>query len=495
MICSSHFCAEHSRLPFHYPSQDTESDAYWTAYHSANTKHLLNRLYQVKTTALVSLASRLRNGISCTIPALMPDGQGHLDVDAVSRQMGGQNCNIDVQFEDGVVWLARIRLDDPLLPPKPTQAYIFLSEVFTLKYLEDTGIPAPKVFHFATESSENPVGVPFMLIEKMKGAPLMWDTTTPIQRTKVLEQLADILLALEKHSFHSTGSLFPSNGSGNVCGFAQSQLFDSPNTTLGPFDTLESSLRAMLAHQRRLIANGELSSLAIDHYLSHRWREDMVPEVLSLHNDAGFFLKHFDDKGDHILVDDDFNITGIIDWEFASLEPKAQAFSSPCMLWPVGDFHAGSNRLSPEEMEFAAIFERRGRNDMAHLVRNGRKMQRYLFFNGGSVSHEQEDFEAMFQGLRAAWAGDNSQPGPYQVWKEEALKKYEGDEQLGRLLQRNSTRSQSATHLDCGPSTPQRHHSLKDESSEILDTGMREGPAGFCMRVAARLSKNKDIAY
>lgn len=289
--------------------QDTEPDAYYTAYDSARTIHILNRLYQVNTTALVSLARRLRNGISCSIPALVPDGQGNLNVEAILSQTGGQNCNIDIPFQDGVVWLARIRLDDPLLPPKPTQAYISLSEVSTLEHLESTGVPVPKVFYFASESSENLVGVPFLLMEKMKGGPLMWNTTTPSQRTKILEQLTDILLTLEKYPSSSTGSILALDGSSKICGFAQPQLFESPNTPLGPFDDLESSMRAMLAQQMKLIANGELSTLAVDHYLSHRWRVDMIPEVLSLHNQAGFFLKHFDDKGDHILIDEDFTIT------------------------------------------------------------------------------------------------------------------------------------------------------------------------------------------
>lgn len=112
------------------------------------------------------------------------------------------------------------------------------------------------------------------------------------------------------------------------------------------------------------------------------------------------------------------------------------AFSSPCMLWPVGDFYDGSNRLSPEEMEFADMFDRRGRADMASLIRNGRKMQRYLFFLGGT-SREREEFEAMFQGLRSAWAEDGSQIGSYQTWKGEALKKYAGNTQLMQLLRRD----------------------------------------------------------
>ena len=451
VICSSHLCVQHRQAPYHAcPSevccrterklvkgclnhqQDTEPDAYYAAYGAANKKHLLRRLHQINTNALVSLATRLRNGISCTIPALVPNDEGHLDLKIASSQTGGQNCNVDVHFEDGVVWLARIRLDDPRLPPKLTQAYIFLSEVFTLKHLESINVPAPKVFHFEPESPENPVGVPFILMEKMKGTALAWDATPSVQKTKILEQLADIFLTLEKHPLNSTGSIYPSNEPNKISGFAQHPLFETPDTPLGPFNNLETSLRAIFALQMRLIAGGEISNLAVDNYLSHCWRVDMIPKVLSLHNSAGFFLKHCEDKGDHIFVDPDFNITGIIDWEFASVESKALAFSSPCMLWPVGDFYDGSNRLNPEELEFADMFESRGRADMASFIRNGRKMQRYLFFLGGT-SREREEFEAMFQGLRAAWAEDGSQVEPYQAWKEGALRKYAADTQLMHL--------------------------------------------------------------
>ena len=52
----------------------------------------------------------------------------------------------------------------------------------------------------------------------------------------------------------------------------------------------------------RLIANGELSVLFVNNYLAYYWRVNIIPKVLSLYNDAGFYLKHFDDKGDYILV-------------------------------------------------------------------------------------------------------------------------------------------------------------------------------------------------
>ena len=72
----------------------------------------------------------------------------------------------------------------------------------------------------------------------------------------------------------------------------------------------------------RLIANREFAPLAVDHYLSFLWRLEMILRLLSEHEAEEFYLRHFEDKGDHILVDSDYNITGIIDWEFASTEMK-----------------------------------------------------------------------------------------------------------------------------------------------------------------------------
>lgn len=61
-------------------------------------------------------------------------------------------------------------------------------------------------------------------------------------------------------------------------------------------------------------------------------------------------------KGDRLLVNEDSRITAIIYWEYATTEVEEIAFTSPCMMWPVGDFYDGKNNLSPEKLEFANIF-------------------------------------------------------------------------------------------------------------------------------------------
>ncbi len=144
------------------------------------------------------------------MPALTRNSDGELNLGLIQSQMGGQNCHVDVEFEDGTVWLARIRLDDPLLPPKPTQMHIFTSEVATLRFLEKTAVPAPKVYTYAAESGANLVGASYVLMEKLPGAPLRWDKATFGQRRKVMSQVADIFLELEKflsvHLFYGDGT-------------------------------------------------------------------------------------------------------------------------------------------------------------------------------------------------------------------------------------------------------------------------------------------------
>lgn len=150
-----------------------------------------------------------------------------------------------------------------------------------------------------------------------------------------------------------------------------------------------------------MLVSHEVDRLSVDNYLAFLWRLRALPDLVaeSASREGPFYLKHYDDKGDHILVDDDYNITGIIDWEFASAEAKELAFSSPCMMWPVGDFYDGSNALSEDEVRFAAAFGRRGRGDLAELVRRGRRWQRFLFFLGGGVPWEYGRIRAAFPGF------------------------------------------------------------------------------------------------
>ncbi|KAK0750535.1 hypothetical protein B0T18DRAFT_437704 [Schizothecium vesticola] len=274
------------------------------------------------------------------------------------------NCYVDIEFADGVTWIARIRLDDPLLPPPAIQARIFLSEVATLEFLARMRVPAPRVYGYELEAPGNPVGTSYVLMEKLAGQPLDWNSASAEERARVMEQLADVYLELERHPIPQTGSASPLSGGAEpgrvqIGVFAQTPCFETAERGLGP--------------------------LPVDNYLGFLWRLQALPELVA---------------GSASHAGPGYNITGIIDWEFASAEAKELAFSSPCMMWPVGKFYDGDNVLAEDEERFADIFERRGRGDLAEMVRGGRRWQRYLFFLGGGIPGDMAELEPLFQGLR-----------------------------------------------------------------------------------------------
>jgi hypothetical protein len=201
-----------------------------------------------------TFSSGLHDNVPCYIPAAAALSECEQTVtDVILNQTGGQNCNLDICFEDGVVWMIRLRFGEPTVLPRDAQTIVFKSEVETLKFLARTNIRSPELFHHCPDESE--IGTPYILMEKLSSKPLKWDEAAPQQRTKIMEQLVDVFLELEKYPFSATGSL--SEG-GLIGPFVQGHMFVSPSESLGPYSTLEESLTSILEHEKGMIMSGEL---------------------------------------------------------------------------------------------------------------------------------------------------------------------------------------------------------------------------------------------
>lgn len=134
--------------------------------------------------------------------------------------IGGQNCHAEVRFEDVVVWLARFRLSSAISPPPEVCGYVLQSEATTMQFLErHTRIPSPRVLDWVCESDPtNTIGVGYILMEKISGTPLEWQSATATQKERIVRQLADIMLEIERHPFDQLGSLIATmvTGSGEA---------------------------------------------------------------------------------------------------------------------------------------------------------------------------------------------------------------------------------------------------------------------------------------
>ncbi|KAI9042720.1 uncharacterized protein KD926_005049 [Aspergillus affinis] len=275
-------------------------------------------------------------------------------------------------------------------------------------------------------------------MEKLSGKSLRWSLASLEQRKKIMSQLADIYIELESYPFGIMGSL-DRPGTDQIGPFARESLtnyFNSEILPLGPYNTPREYLSASIELILGLIMKGEsYAGREIYAFLVHRFLMDSVSEVLLQHkfDDDRFYLRYADDKGDRILINDDYDITGIIDWEWAYTDSKSAAFKSPIMLLPVAEFYNGVNKIGEDESTFATILETRGHQDLADLVRNGRILHRFQFCCGYDFA-DWEGFLGLFQGLRNALNKDADIS--WEVWKQNALRRYSDDERLKELLAR-----------------------------------------------------------
>ncbi|KKZ61955.1 hypothetical protein EMCG_03574 [[Emmonsia] crescens] len=127
-------------------------------------------------------------------------------------------------------------------------------------------------------------------------------------------------------------------------------------------------------------------------------------------NDGHSYLKHADDKGDHILVDDDYHITVLIDWEWSYTASKAAAFKSLGRRKTLTEFYEGlSGRIlwmlfTREE----CVICLNSAVDMILLI--GRC------------------FVGLFKGLRKALSDDGDDALEWENWREIVLRHYTDDD-------------------------------------------------------------------
>ena len=436
ILCNRHLCCLHVQSPAHSCPVWTDGEAYDAVAADAEKREVHGLLARTNTAALAARASALRHGMPCTVPA-----PGH-DNRRRSAVMGGMNYHLDVVFADGVVWLARIRRLNATSPPQAVGDYILQSEMATLQFLADNvpAVPAPRVFDFALQDAANPVGVGYILMEKLPGASLRWSVATEAQRTKVMAQLADAFIALSAHPFRSMGSLCrsstPSSVEAGVGAVARESFMDLSQGTLchsGPFTSAleyyQQDIRLVLD---RILQSELYTKQPVDAYLVHLFLRDVAPSVLP--KEDVFYLKHADDKGDHLLVDADYNLTGIIDWEWAHTAPASIAFNSPIGFLPVGDFYDGVNDIGSDESVFAQLLADKGRDDLAQCVRAGRLQHRFAFCCGYDMDTDWDGFLGLFRGLREAIPADPVMD--WDAWKIYALDHYRDDDGLKQLLKR-----------------------------------------------------------
>lgn len=158
-------------------------------------------------------------------------------------------------------------------------------------------------------------------MERINGRPFLWmDESNEQVRQNVANDLADFYIRLSELPLEGLGALSlqqsldgrPVVGAGDIYLPVRDDHPTEPPTAnlLGPWRTSAEYHLAYFAEVIPAIHPGELQ-LGLSFYEAQR----MVEEDEELHREQPTYIMHGDPNGDHIFIDEEGHITGIIDWE------------------------------------------------------------------------------------------------------------------------------------------------------------------------------------
>lgn len=380
-------------------------------------ENVISRLLEtINSDALCMRASTLRDGIKCTVYLPSAD-KAYFNSDV----LGGCNYHGSIEFEDGKTWLARFRLPNHNEPPLQERNFDRRSEFATYCFLGTTAVPVPKVYHCADDNDPtNLVGAGYILLEKLPGKPLAWYEASNVQKERFSRQLADIYASLEQYPLNGLGRLQPSSMGLPEVGPAFFDYTSSGNLVPhGPFNQSNDYYTSLIQQRIELIKTGEIASSApLDQYLVYMSLLDSLPP-----NESGpFFVRHVDSRDANFLVDEEYNITGIIDWELAVVTSKGAAFQSPLLMYNLAElYHKGLSTPSEDEKRLSKILqEEKGASELSALA------EQKLHFRVDQVIEadpwERQHFLRVFSGW---WkVANGGETFDWDTWYKQALDKY-----------------------------------------------------------------------
>ena len=310
-------------------------------------------LKSVRWDTLCAHASNMRKGLTCSVETPIA--------------MGGRHLIRILTFEDGVRWIARLRLpkilcgDESVCSDSDEESNLLVErEIACLTIvLERTSTPVPKVYGHI-KAGQIGVGASVIFMEYLAGnvaLDLCFNSIPPQFKPKFFYQMAlaqvstaaeiyMLICGLNRAQTHVSTILFPMIGS--VTRRADGKYDVGPLPGIGgPFETASDFFRAWAAtakfpHSREHIMSvcGDLgddiskSTAEIPSRLS-----EMADQICSNGDRGPFPLVHVDYGHNNIVVTPDYDIMGVIDWE--------HAFAAP---WQTVDYPL-TGRATPRSMD------------------------------------------------------------------------------------------------------------------------------------------------
>lgn len=381
-------------------------------------------LSQVNILELVKSASSLKGKKQCSFRPGKHLGSGAI--------MGCANYHAWIEFEDGEKWLVRIPRTGFSDIPESLIEYFVVSEFATLKFLEKTAVPAPKAYGYGLKSDPaNSVGVSYIFMQALPGTPYQSYMASSEQKSRVLTQVADILVEIYKNPLPMAGSLLRKEGIIEVGPTASNRFLTLG--LYGPFKTDLEYFASIVDQHLDLISDGQLYHLyPKEAFLFYQLLRQHIRELLieQLKPENMFFLKHVDDKGDHLLIDENYNVTGIIDWQFARTVPACEAFGPSLMTAELNSLYSRNAGVNEDDRELSQALRNKGHASLARFAGGSELIRR---FNIGLASgFDRNDVCEMILGVLAT-LNKNLTTIDIEDWVDKQWSQSQGDPRRDRI--------------------------------------------------------------
>jgi aminoglycoside phosphotransferase (APT) family kinase protein len=324
-----------------------------------NQNNSLSHINWPALTRYATTTRRQRDGVDNSPCQLSPE-----------YNMGGLHVVRRIDFADNVRWLARLQLK----PPTPASSLRLLTEVHTMAAVRSMSqIPVPEVFAYDAAGKESGVGAAFMLMEFVPGDTAMdafggWEThkgETPAQyKGKFHEALADIQTEMASIRFSTIGTIV-------VRPDGEFDVGPIPGVG-GPFSTAAEYFEAWAKTAKYPYKEATVRS---------RTPADFVEEILAAirsfpggvqelagrfpFRDGPFPLIHTDLYSSNVIIDKDYNVLSVIDWENAIVGPwelvefnKQLSVVPPAMDGPLFRYTEWDKAMELARVEYVELVQR-----------------------------------------------------------------------------------------------------------------------------------------
>ncbi|CAF9924363.1 hypothetical protein IMSHALPRED_006163 [Imshaugia aleurites] len=280
-------------------------------------------------------------------------------IDPSEFSAGYNNVVFEVAFSDSSQWVARVRLPENGASKRDHIETAMLSEIATLRIVASkTTIPVPTIYHFNVDAS-NDFGFRYILMQALPGRRPQSGLARSVPEEhmdKITDQLAGYYHQLSRLHFDRIGRLW--------CGrSAQEQPSIIPVRKVGgPFSTSLEYFYVLRKSDNRSIQSKHAGD---KEWMTAAWiLEQALPSMIVENFIHGPFpLCHIDLHYNNILIDEDFNITGIIDWSDSQTVPLERFLTTPEFTTFPGLSVEQNAPIVVFREKFAAALKKRERGD------------------------------------------------------------------------------------------------------------------------------------